>query len=157
MHDYNKDSSNIGTNSISSNKDSIPVKPILEQQTMYNNAIEMEYNFFTTPFNRVSQQSKLTQIQAQSQETVETKEDICKIEKSNDPLISIIPDNPWNSFEVTQELDRLKQNKIRLNISTDNQLLSHVREFIKDENASFDYIASHNLKDFNNYLDKKVV
>lgn len=45
MHDYNKDSSNIGTNSISSNKDSIPVKPILEQQTMYNNAIEMEYNF----------------------------------------------------------------------------------------------------------------
>ncbi|HDR4860994.1 hypothetical protein PDN53_22685 [Bacillus cereus] len=157
MHDYNKDSSNIGTNSISSNKDSIPVKPILEQQTMYNNAIEMEYNFFTTPFNRVSQQSKLTQIQAQSQETVETKEDICKIEKSNDPLISIIPDNPWNSFEVTQELDRLKQNKIRLNISTDNQLLSHVREFIKDENASFDHIASHNLKDFNNYLDKKVV
>lgn len=155
------------------------------QQAMYNTDTAMANGTITTPFDDTPQQSEAIQqqeFQAQPQATAEqqdfkaepqaqaqqqnfqaqpqaseetSKKETGKSAVQNDPLANVIADNPWNSPGIEQELERLKNNKIRLNISTDSQLLPHVREFFKDENASFGHLTPHNLKDFNNHLDKK--
>ncbi|EOO44518.1 hypothetical protein ICK_06293 [Bacillus cereus BAG1X2-2] len=155
------------------------------EQAMYNTDVAMASGTITTPFDNAPQQSGTIQqqeFQAQPQATAEQQnfkaepqaqaqqqdfqaqpqaneeagnEESGKSVVQNDPLANVIADNPWNSPEVEQELERLKSNKIRLNISTDSQLLPHVREFFKDENASFGHLTPHNLQDFNNHLDKK--
>lgn len=75
----------------------------------------------------------------------------------SDPLAHVIPDNPWNSAEIQEALTALRQHKERLNISTDNQLLPHVREFFKDENATIGSITPDTLVGFNAYLQNIAV
>lgn len=149
------------------------------QQAMYNTDAAMANGAVETPFDNVPEQPKVIQPQdfsAQPQAGAETQEvkaepqadaqqqafqaqetNVGQPASQNDPLANVIPDNPWNSPEIKQELERFEKNKLRLNISTDNQLLPHVREFFKDEGAVIANITPQHLKDFNNHLDKKAV
>lgn len=72
--------------------------------------------------------------------------------KHEDPLANIEVNNPWGTPEVLKELNVFQEHKKRLNISSDQELLPHVRDFFKNEDAKISDITPDNLKDFNAYL-----
>lgn len=72
--------------------------------------------------------------------------------KNNENEDEIKYDNPWNQPEILAELNVFHEHKKRLKIENDRDLLPHVRDYFKDENAKISFITPENIKEFNSYL-----
>lgn len=72
--------------------------------------------------------------------------------KTEKPEDHIKVDNPWDSEDTRKELAMFQDHKKRLNISDDNALLPHVREYFKDGSATISSITPDTLKGFNAHL-----
>jgi len=70
-----------------------------------------------------------------------------------DPLAHVTAHNPWDTPENMQQLETFATHKARLNIKQDSDLLPHIRDFFKDENAGLGSVTPESLVPFNQYLE----
>lgn len=61
--------------------------------------------------------------------------------------------NPWQEQGVIQELQAYAAHKQRLNAESDEQMIAYLRDYFKDEKATFDYLSPENIQGFNQYLN----
>jgi hypothetical protein len=115
--------------------------------------------FEATPQSEASPQAEVQQQEYQAIQygaPTETKEaptpDVAPPERKEDPLANVVAQNPWDTPQNVEQIEIFRQHKERLNIQTDSQLLPHVREFFKDENAGMDNITPEILQGFNTHL-----
>ncbi|MBR3121336.1 hypothetical protein [Oceanobacillus profundus] len=132
-------------------------------RSVYNNQVEV-------PFENVQQQQyqaeakpEAEQSQYQAIEQQPAKEvsygapvDVEKTEKTENKPSGEAPTtgtNPWQEQGVIVELQKYAQHKARLNAEDDEKMIPYLRDYFKDESATFSTITPENLPAFNVYLE----
>lgn len=108
------------------------------------------------PFNNPS--SDGASVMGEAKEKQEAKVNEYKAEEANINLSVKTFDTPdgkgaWGTEESIQELSRLKANRERLQLYTDQLLIPLLREFLQSEEANIQSLSVDNIAEFNTFLE----
>lgn len=60
--------------------------------------------------------------------------------------------NPWGTSEIIQQMQIFESHKVRLGLAKSNDIIPHLRNYYKDENACMETVQPTDLVNLNNYL-----
>lgn len=128
------------------------VSPAVSYQDMTDE--ELEDNL---PFNSASTQEAPTvmgeAVSNPGAQVVDYSAEESPVNEAIETFVSEDGKDAWGNEASLHELERLKGNRERLKLYTEQLLVPLVRDFLKNENATVVDITVANIKDFNDYIE----